>query len=281
MKILLTGSGGFIGKNILEAWKGKYPVDAPRSWELDLLKQEMVDSFFDDTYYDLVIHTAKIDDVKYKVSPLEILDANLKMFYHLERNSHKFGKMYYFGSGAEYNRNYMKPMVKEEDFGKFIPADPYGFAKYIMRKETQKKNNIYDFCLFGVYGKYEAEDRRFISNAICGLLEKSQISIHQNVFFDYLFIDDLINIMEYFLTHTPHYYQYNLCSGKRIDLIRLAGIIKEVSGSSCPILIEKPGLKKEYSGNNERLLKEIGGYDFITYENAVRNLYNYYKADRM
>ena len=58
-KILLTGSGGFIGKNILESYLSKqYVICAPRSKELDLLDTEAVDSYFKDKNFDAVIHGA-------------------------------------------------------------------------------------------------------------------------------------------------------------------------------------------------------------------------------
>ena len=45
-KILLTGSGGFIGRNILEHFRTRYDVFAPRSYELNLLDTAAVDDYF-------------------------------------------------------------------------------------------------------------------------------------------------------------------------------------------------------------------------------------------
>lgn len=40
------------------------------------------------------------------------------------------------------------------------------------------------------------------------------MSINQNVKFDYLYIDDLCKIVEWFVTNTPKYNYYNVCTGK-------------------------------------------------------------------
>lgn len=47
-----------------------------------------------------------------------------------------------FGSGAEYDKSRPLVMVKEEDFGKSIPKDPYGYSKYLISKEIEKRENI-------------------------------------------------------------------------------------------------------------------------------------------
>ena len=56
------------------------------------------------------------------------------MFFNLIRNSGLFGKMVYFGSGAEYDNRYYQPRMPEGYFDTHVPADSYGFSKYICAK---------------------------------------------------------------------------------------------------------------------------------------------------
>ena len=167
-KILLTGSNGFIGKNLREKWEDKYNLVAPTSMELDLRNLEKTESYLKSGKFDIVVHAANRNETRKKeTTAYDALDGNLRMFFNLERCKNYYGKMFYFGSGAEYDRMHYVPNMSENYFGTYIPKDAYGFSKYIMSKTCESNDNIFDLRLFGVYGKYEEWERRFVSNAIC------------------------------------------------------------------------------------------------------------------
>lgn len=279
-KILITGANGFIGKNIVEKLNSDYTIFSPGSCELNLLDEEQTEIYLRKNAFDIVIHSAKRDGIceHKQLSDFEVLDSNLRMFYNLEKCKSLYGKMIYFGSGAKYDRASMQPKVKEIDFGASVPKNPYGFSKYIMSKETEKTNNIYKLCLFGVYGKYEAWERRFISNAIYRTLKGLPITIRRNVFFDYLYIDDLVELLRWFIENTPQYKNYNMCSGTSIDLISLARMVRECAGIDCEIEIDEDGLQPEYSGDNSRMMQEIS-FSFLSHSEAICRLIEYYRNE--
>lgn len=280
MKILITGANGFIGKNLVEKWHDMYSIECPGRMELDLLEETAVRNYLVKNQFDIVIHAASTNNTRNKsTTPYDVLDGNLRMFFNLERCHEYYGKMYYFGSGAEYDMQHYIPDMKEEYFGTHIPKDPYGFSKYIMSKSCEQADNIYDLRLFGVYGKYEEWERRFISNSICRALKGEDITIQKNVYFDYLWIDDLCHIMEWFIENTPQFRHYNVCRGSRIDLYSLACIVRDVLNVDCDIVIGEPGWKPEYTGNNERLLAEIGNYPFTGFKESIERLCEYYKIN--
>ena len=218
MKILITGAHGFIGRNLTEKLQDKYFIETPGRAQLNLLDCEAVESYLKYNEFDIIIHTATTNKT---MLSYEILEGNLQMFFNLERCRKLYGKMYYMGSGAEYGMEHYIPNMKEEYFGTNIPKYTYGFSKYIMSKICEQNENIYDLRLFGVYGKHEEWERRFISNAICRALKGKDITIHKNVYFDYLWVDDLCKIMEWFIEHNPRHKHYNVCRGERIDLYSL------------------------------------------------------------
>lgn len=111
-------------------------------------------------------------------------------------------RLYYFGSGAEYDMRHYIPSMRESYFGTHVPQDPYGFSKYLM--SSLATGNIYDLRLFGVFGKYEEWQRRFISNMIYRNLTGQTMGMNQNMYFDYLYINDLSSILEWFLFHEPN-----------------------------------------------------------------------------
>ena len=105
------------------------------------------------------------------------------------------------------------------------------------------------------------------------------ITIMQNVYFDWLYIQDLMHIIEHFLLNNPQDNTYNITSGKKIDLLSIAQIINDASNFKSPIKIVNKGLNREYSGDNHKLLAEIGNYDFLSMEKSIKDLINYYKSN--
>lgn len=277
MKVLITGGNGFIGRNLAESLR-KYELTVLGRRELDLLNTEAVETYLKRNYFDVVIHAANVNTSRnIDVSPYIALDGNLRMFFNLERCHDCYGKMYYFGSGAEYDMQHYVPEMKEEYFGTYVPKDPYGFSKYIMSKICCQADNIYDLRLFGVYGKYEEWERRFISNAICRALKGKDITLQKNVYFDYLWIEDLSNIMLWFVENKPQHKCYNVCRGTKMDLYTLACMVRTELCIDCNILVGESGWKPEYTGNNERLLKEIGNYQFTGFQESIKSLCQYYR----
>lgn len=275
-KILLTGGSGFIGRNLTEYLQSAgYSISVPSHQELNLLDEKKVGQYLKKAQYDIVIHTANTNMMN--AVPYDVLNINLRMFYNLEKYCGEYGRMYYFGSGAEYDRTSMPDNVSEEQFGTTIPSDSYGFTKYLMHKTASQENNIYDLCIFGVYGKYEQWERRFISNNIVRSLKGLPMTLKKNAYFDYLYIDDLCKIMVWFIENEPQYKHYNVCTSKPIDLLSLAHMINEVSGLGREIVVREEGWQLEYSGDNGRLLNEMNGFEFADKKQTIQKLWEYYE----
>ena len=155
-KVLITGSTGFIGKNLIEGMQNEYILLTPAHEKLDLLDYKNVRNFFENQQVDIVIHSANTNPIMHReYGAYEQLNNNLRMFFNLERCNYLYDKMYYFGSGAEYDMEHYVPKMNEEYFDTYVPKDDYGYSKYIMSKIALQNNNIYNLRLFGVYGKYE------------------------------------------------------------------------------------------------------------------------------
>jgi len=270
MKILITGTNGFIGRNLLEYFQDRYDdVFCPKRGDLDLLDSQAVYEYIIKNEFDVIIHCAV------NISSVE---QNLKMYFNIERCSKSFGKMLLVGSGAEYDKKNYIPKMKEEYFGKHIPSDIYGFSKYVIAKDIENtRRNIINLRVFGIYGKYENYKRRFISNNICRVLCGLNISIDRNMYFDYLYVDDFSRIVEMFINKDAAKRSYNICTGKSTDLFTFAKIIREIVGSKKPINSKEAGFNSEYSGDNSLFLQEYGEFDFTPPEKAISDLYHWYK----
>lgn len=270
MKIFITGTNGFVGRNLKEYFQDRYDgIYCPKRGELNLLDSQAVYEYLIKNRFDVVMHCA---------ITLTSVEQNLMMYFNIERCSKFFGKMLCMGSGAEYDMKNYIPKMKEEYFGKHIPSDMYGFSKYVIAKDIENKHrNIYNLRVFGIYGKYEDYKRRFISNNICRVLSGLNIYIKKNVYFDYLYVEDFSRIMEMFINKDTAKRSYNICTGKSIDLLTLAKIIRQIDGSNLPIDTKEDGLGAEYSGDNTLFLQEFGEFNFTQPEKAISELYHWYK----
>ena len=264
-KILLTGGTGFIGRSILPILREHFDVTAPTRAELNLTDETAVRSYLENGRFDFVFHCANPNPAKNNLDAPDRLGLDsLRAYFSLRRCSDLYGKLFYLGSGAEYDKRFDIVSVKEEQIEARLPADDYGFAKYIMNRDAQASKNIYNLRVFGCYGPTDAKTK-FIRDAIDRCLENRPITIRQNCMFDYMYVEDLAYIAGRLMEkESLAFHDYNVCSGKRVSLLEIAEIVKERMNNPYPIETAKDGWNKEYTGDNSRLLKEISGFHFTS-----------------
>ena len=258
--VLVTGSSGFIGKNIAEYLSeagDKYRVLSPLHRELELSDSAAVKEYFKRNKVDVVIHCANKGGSRktnYDTGKTDVVKNNLNMFFNLASCFGSSSRMIFLGSGAEYAREHYKPRMDEDYFDTYVPSDDYGFSKYVCSKYIEKSENIINLRLFGVFGKYEDFMYRFISNVIVKNLFGLPIVINQNVFFDYLYVNDLNKIISHFIEAKAKFKFYNAVRGESIDLISIAKLINQIADKPSEITVKHPGLNTEYSADNSRLV---------------------------
>ena len=122
MKILITGGSGFIAKNLFEQLNNEYDISSLDVKELDLFDSPKVFDYLKENKFDVIIHAATYDAAaKFSTKdPAKVLENNLKMFFNIVRCKDYFGKMIYFGSGAEFSRENWIPKMNEDSFDKHI-----------------------------------------------------------------------------------------------------------------------------------------------------------------
>lgn len=278
--MLILGGNGFVGKNLIEflnQFPNQYRLFAPTSKELDLLDEKQVRTYLESNKYDVVINAAIHNHGNNPMRERQKeLEYDLRMFYNLEKYQDLYGKMLYFGSGAEFDKSCDIHHASDHYIGPNIPLNQYGLAKYIIAKTIEHSQNIYNLRIFGLFGKYENWETTFISGACCKAVKGVPITIRQNVLFDYLYIEDFCEIIRWFIDHEPTWKTYNIVSGKRVDLLTITNYILKKSKKTLPVYVCKEGLAKEYTASNDRLMREIGDFDFTPMEEAISQLYDWY-----
>ena len=279
-KIFLTGANGFIGKNILDKLHNKYDFYAPTHDQLDLLNSDSVSKFFrKNGPFDNVLHTAIVGGNRMTGDGEKYAMNSLKMFFNVASNDRYFKRFFYFGSGIEYGRE--KPIEKtsEVDFGTRVPDSNWGLFKYICAKSALTNRKFTNLRIFGAFGKWEDCRIRFISNAICKNIFKLPIVINRNIRMDYLYIDDLVTIVDAFINRRLEFNAYNLTPTNSTDLISIAEIINDHSSNRVPVIIKNKGFSPEYTGDNQRLLAQIPNLKFTKMEDAISELIRWYASN--
>lgn len=263
MNILVTGSGGFIGKHLV-TYLGDYKLFTPRSWELNLLDTDTTHNYIEENKIDFIIHLASCGvRIRPNAALDEVAGPNIQMFNNLAESALP---MITIGSGAEYDKSRPIVNVKEEDFGENIPKDPYGYSKYMISKEIEKKENILNLRLFGIYGKGE-DTSRVTSCIVNAKLKNEPVILNQNVRFHFIWIDDFCRIIKHFIERPTKEKFLNVAPTESIEIVELAKL------AEVETIIKNKGMNKEYTADNSKLLKNLGDFKFTSYREGMYKLY--------
>jgi GDP-L-fucose synthase len=90
--------------------------------------------------------------------------------------------------------------VEENELLSCCPLDYYGMAKNIISRDilTRTGQNVYDFRLFGCFGK-EEEDSRFIKSALRNINQGKPVVINKNMLLDFFYVKDLCKVIDHYL----------------------------------------------------------------------------------
>lgn len=280
-RVLLTGATGFIGRNLVEAWRDSHDLRTPTRAELDLTRDESVAAFFARNEFDLVVHSATTAAHRNAAPVPDVAFRNLRMFANLMRHDGAWDRLIVLGSGAEYDARHYSPRMSEEQLGRHVPVDPSGFSKFVVSRLAESHPRVTVLRLFGVYGPHEDWEIRFISNAICKALFDRPITLRQNRRFDYLWVGDLAPVIAHFAGAAPSPERaYNVTPDESIDLLDLARLVRDVSGKSVEIRVAEAGMGPEYTGDNTRLRKAMPGIRFTPARAGIETLWRWYEAHR-
>jgi GDP-L-fucose synthase len=186
-KILLTGGGGMVGRNILEHPAIEdFQVLAPRSSELDLRDFSSVQQYLARQKPDLVIHAAgKVGGIQANMlEPVGFLLENMDMGRNIMLASYQAGvkKLINLGSSCMYPRNFSEPLTEGMILkGELEPTNEgYALAKvvtarlcdYIVREDPSYQFKTLIPC--NIYGRHDKFDPKY-SHLLPAIIHK----VHQ------------------------------------------------------------------------------------------------------
>jgi nucleoside-diphosphate-sugar epimerase len=255
MNILITGGNGYIAKSL-----SKNLIDCDVTCisrkDFDLTNKEVTTRWFENKFFDVVIHTAIKGGSRLNQDDGEVFYQNLQMFYNLYYNKIHFSKFIHFGSGAELGQ----------------PNDPYGLSKKIINELISSEPDFYNIRIFGTFDENEL-DTRFIKNNIKRYLNKEEIIIHQNKLMDFFYMKDLISLVKHYIkeNHLPKVAECSYI--EKYSLLDIAHLINNLSDYKTPIKQLDPTEGKAYIGRTSLDLNYIG------LEQGIKEVYNKLKNE--
>ena len=172
--ILLTGSGGMVGKNLLEHPNiSTYDILTPRSSELDLRNFEKVKEYLAKHNPEMIIHAAaKVGGIQINIQePLEYFVDNLDMGRNIVMAAYTLGikKLINLGSSCIYPANISKPFTEDMLLTGKVEETNEGYAiaklaviklcKYVMQKDDSFSYKTLIPCnLYGRFDKFSPEN---------------------------------------------------------------------------------------------------------------------------
>jgi nucleoside-diphosphate-sugar epimerase len=251
MKILITGSNGYIAKALIESLSSEHSIVCLSRAEADLTSLVELSNFFDKhPIFDAVIHTAITGGRRTKPEDGETTDQNIKMYYNLLENRNSFRRFISFGSGAEL----------------LALNTPYGISKRLIADSMKYKDKFTNIRIFGCFDHNEA-DNRFIKGNIIRYINKEPIQIYENKQMDFFFMEDLISLVKYCLAHENPPKEINCSYKEKHSLHQIAQIINQL-GSHNVSIFSNNSSGKDYIGEFNLPISYLG------LEKGIRSVYN-------
>jgi len=236
MNILITGTNGFIGRNLASYLYTRMDVKSHRvvpinKGVLNLLSREDVKNYFNTFKFDVVVHCAIEGGNRTQENIHEVYDTNMNMFNNILMYMKPGTRLINFGSGAE-----------------FINGHHYGRAKRHMNAIGRHElgDSYAHVRLYGCFGPYESGNR-FIRTAMLNYANSKPIVIHQDKLMDFVYIKDVIGFISK-LVFKYELDEYNLVYKDKYTLHSIANVINNLEEKKVPIELETPYIGEPYIG---------------------------------
>lgn len=318
MKILITGSAGFIGYNLAKNLLGKkgfkitgvdnfndyYDVNLKKKRnnilkkfknfefiKVDINDKIKLEKIFKKKKFDFVFHFAAQAGVRYSIDhPRKYVESNIIGFYNILENTKKYKikRLFYASSSSVYGENKNFPLKEKE---KILPKNIYGLTKKIDEEIGLIFNKYYKVKLIGlrfftIYGEWGRPDMmmiKFINSYYKNkTFELYNFGKHVR---DFTYVGDAVNIMFLLLRNHKklnNYDIFNICSNNPINLKEIILFLKKnkINPKIKKVTLQKADILKTH-GDNSKLLKYIKFKKFSNWKESVKKTIIWYQKNML
>lgn len=271
MKILLTGSKGFIGQNMLEYLANN------TAWQVDTC--DSMEEYHGVLDYDWVIHLGAITSTTEKDID-KVLKHNTDFSTMLFDDCKTFGvNLQYASSASVYGQN--------KEFTENSPLDPitpYAWSKYLFERYVnlnQGGNTVQGFRYFNVYGHHEDHKENQASPVYTftkQAKENKKIKLFDRsdeYFRDFICVEDVCRVHVEFINNVTQSGVWNLGTGKAKSFEHIASLADKYYGAKLKYVPMPKDLERSYQSytcsDNTKLENTIGSQEWITVKEFLKS----------
>lgn len=262
MKILLTGSKGFIGRNIVELLGDKYEIiEVTRGIKFDI---NNLNSLLDINDVDIVIHAAAKTFVPDSfIDPYNFYKFNINSSLNVAEYCRikKIHKLIYLNTYPYGNPNY----CPVDEGHRVSLHSPYNKSKYLSEKilinYLEDVTNVVSLRLFNLYGKHQKHDF-LVPHIIKQALEGDNVIVKDlEPKRDYLYIKDMVSLIDLIINSKSAYGVYNVGSGESYSVGQVIDLVVDILNK--PIKVKASGVRRESEvmdcyADIRKLVKDFG-----------------------
>ena len=316
MKILITGSAGFIGFNLchlllkndnfkitgIDNFNDYYDVSLKKkrnnllkkykNFELiktDIKNKIKLEKIFKNKKFDFVFHFAAQAGVRYSIDhPRKYIESNLLGFYNIIENVKKYNtkRLFYSSSSSVYGENNNFPLNEKE---KIFPKNMYGLSKKVNEEISFIFNKYYNVKLTGlrfftVYGEWGRPDMMMIK-FISSYYKNKTFKLYNfgNHVRDFTYVGDVVNILYLLLKNHKKLKDFdilNICSNNPINLKQIVLFMKKnkINPKIKKVTLQKADILKTH-GDNSKLLKYIKYTKFSNWKDSLKKTIIWYQKN--
>ncbi len=304
-RILVTGSGGFLGSHLVEKLRAKGCTDLhlPRSSQVDLTKEDQVNRLFDTVRPQVVLHLAGLVGGigANKAFPAQFFYNNLMMGVLTLHYAQKYGAELAVSSGAGCGYPEHAPLpLKESDFWNGMPqkeSAPYSLAKRMLMVQSwaywdEHKFNSVVMVPGNIYGPYDNFDlegahvvpamvRKFVEAAENNL-ESVEVWGSGKPTRDFVYAGDVADGIILAAEKCTSPTVMNLSSGGETSILDLVHTLVEVTGFKGKLVwnTSRPDGQSRRYFDVSRAKNELGWSIQTTLRQGLIKTVDWYRANR-
>lgn len=272
MKILITGSNGMLGHDLIEALKDNHELVLTTSRTLDITDKEQVFDFISQNKPDIVINSAAYTDV-------DGCEQNQDLAYSVNGEGVKNlalacreadSTLVHISTDYIFNGENTRPWVEDDEIG---PISVYGKSKL---KGEQAILEILDkFFIVRTAWLYGVNGRNFPKTMLELAENHSQITVVYDEVGTPTYTPDLAKAISQ-LIETEHYGIYHITNSGSCSWCEFARYIFEVAGKDVEVIpvtaaeFARPAPRPHYSVLENRNWVEKGFEPLRSYKEAIK-----------
>ena len=315
MKILITGSAGFIGFNLaaylmkkkcyiigIDNYDDYYDVSIKKKrtsilkkfkkfkfLKIDIKDNTKIKKLFKKNKFDFVFHLAAQAGVRYSINhPRKYIENNLVGFYNILENSEKYKikRLFFASSSSVYGENNNFPLNEKENI---FPKNIYGLSKKVNEEIGFIFNKYYNVKLIGlrfftVFGEWGSPDMMMFTFIDSYYKNKLfNLNNYGNHSRDFTYIGDVVNILYLLLKKQKklkNFDLFNICSNKPVNLKAVILFMKKnkINPRIKKVSLQKADILKTH-GDNSKLLRFIKYNSFSNWQDSLKKTIIWYQKN--